>query len=521
MSRLSALLFFLILLFAWALRTNHLAQRPMHTDEAVHAVKFGNLLEHHDYRYDPYEYHGPTLNYFSLIPTWIRGEKNLVQVSEITLRGVPAFFGVVLILCYLLIRRELSWSALLVAGLFTAISPAMVFYSRYYIQEMLLVCFSCAMLLGWWRFLTSGLWAWAIFTGVSMGLLHATKETSVITFAAMLCASLIAISLDKNRTFAVWQRQWLKKVAGLVVSAMIVSALFYSSFGMNPDGVLDSYKTLLTYVDRAGGQHQAHLQPWYYYFQLLLFNHTAGHPVWSEATLVLLCLYSYWLIFFRRRQIPVVIPFIGWYALIMTISYCSFSYKTPWSMLGFYQPFILLAGFAAVYLIHSFVKRGWRISFMILLWGIAGHLLWQSLLQIGKYDCDPSNPYVYGHTSRDIFPMVARIRALAEVHPDGKNAYVEIVCSGDDYWPLPWYLRDFSRVGYWNHVDANALVAALIVASPDQENAVLQKVYEKPPPGERNLYVPMFDTYMELRPGVELRGYVTKELWDRLQQKSL
>jgi hypothetical protein len=33
--------------------------------------------------------------------------------------------------------------------------------------------------------------------------------------------------------------------------------------------------------------------------------------------------------------------------------------------------------------------------------------------------------------------------------------------------------------------------------------------------------VPLFDSYMELRPQVELRGYVTKELWDNYQRLML
>ncbi|NQT01065.1 MAG: TIGR03663 family protein, partial [Planctomycetes bacterium] len=48
---------------ALALRLPRLRQRPMHGDEAVHADKFGELLEDGVYTYDPYEYHGPTLNY--------------------------------------------------------------------------------------------------------------------------------------------------------------------------------------------------------------------------------------------------------------------------------------------------------------------------------------------------------------------------------------------------------------------------------------------------------------------------
>ncbi|MCB0293433.1 MAG: hypothetical protein KDH97_24480, partial [Calditrichaeota bacterium] len=61
----------LILALALLLRLPGLERRPMHTDEAVHAVKFGALLEEGFYEYDPFEYHGPTLNYFTLIPAWL------------------------------------------------------------------------------------------------------------------------------------------------------------------------------------------------------------------------------------------------------------------------------------------------------------------------------------------------------------------------------------------------------------------------------------------------------------------
>jgi len=65
------------ILLGFALRLPRLASRPMHTDEAVHAIKFGALLEENRYRYDPHEYHGPTLNYFTLIPAWIASAEKL------------------------------------------------------------------------------------------------------------------------------------------------------------------------------------------------------------------------------------------------------------------------------------------------------------------------------------------------------------------------------------------------------------------------------------------------------------
>ncbi|NLP10314.1 TIGR03663 family protein [bacterium] len=514
MSRRFFVLLF-ILIFAWALRTVHPAKRPMHTDEAVHAVKFGALLEHHHYHYDPFEYHGPTLNYFTLIPAWLRGQQNLLQVDEATLRIVPAFFGVLLLLTFLLFGKQWDRTALYIALALTAVSPAMVFYSRYYIQEMLLVCFSSAALAGVWRFATTGRASWAILTGVAIGLMHATKETSLIALFALLASLLFTALLNQPLFAPLRSREGVKNSILLAGVALLVSMLFYSSFGSHPAGMLDALKSIQTYLNRAVGLHQAHLHPWTYYFQLLLFNHTSGRPLWSEAAVVLLSLYSFYLILFRRSMVPALLLYLGGYALLMAVLYSVLTYKTPWSMLGFYQPMILLAAFAAARIFKSLQGNKQRLAGYAVLALMAGHLLWQTWLQNSRYDCDPSNPYVYGHTSRDVFKIVERIRRLAQAHPLAESVYIEVVCTADDYWPLPWYLRDFSQVAYWNHVELSAPLAELVVASPDQEQAVLHKVYETPPPGERNLYVPMFDDYMELRPGVELRGYVTSTLWER------
>ena len=47
--------------FALALRSPSLDQRPMHNDEAVNAIKFGQLWTQGSYQSDPNEYHGPSL----------------------------------------------------------------------------------------------------------------------------------------------------------------------------------------------------------------------------------------------------------------------------------------------------------------------------------------------------------------------------------------------------------------------------------------------------------------------------
>ena len=136
------LLILLITAAAAAFRLPDLAERPMHGDEAVNAVKLGETIEGRGYEYDPHEYHGPTLNYLTLIPAWLGGVGSFVEVREAILRVVPVVFGTLLVLLLLPLGDGLGRGAAVFASLFMAVSPAMVFYSRYFIHEMLLVCFT-------------------------------------------------------------------------------------------------------------------------------------------------------------------------------------------------------------------------------------------------------------------------------------------------------------------------------------------------------------------------------------------
>jgi 4-amino-4-deoxy-L-arabinose transferase-like glycosyltransferase len=70
----------------------------------------------------------------------------------------------------------------------------MVFYSRYFIHEMLLVFFTLLTLAAGWRYAKTRKVFWAVLTGAGIGLMFATKETFVLTVAALSFA-LIATRL--------------------------------------------------------------------------------------------------------------------------------------------------------------------------------------------------------------------------------------------------------------------------------------------------------------------------------------
>ena len=121
------------------------------------------------------------------------------------------------------------------------------------------------------------------------------------------------------------------------------------------------------------------------------------------------------------------------------------------------------------------------------------------------YASDPRNPYVYAQTVPDAVRMAARIRDLAALHPDRQAMLVAVIAPPHEQWPLPWYLRAMTQVGYWTDAkDALGLNAPVIVASTDQAerlDAVL---------GDR--YVSEF---FGVRPEVLLTVYVERGLWER------
>ena len=177
---------------ALALRYPRLDPRPMHNDEAVNAIKFGQLWEHGSYQYDPNEHHGPSLYYATLALGRLTRAPDFGHFTEARLRALTVLCGVGLIPLLLLVVDGLGKRAVVGAAFFTAVSPAMVFYSGYYIHEMLLVFFTFLAIAAGWRYWRSRKVGWAILAGAGIGLMHATKETFVIT---LFCAAL-ALALN-------------------------------------------------------------------------------------------------------------------------------------------------------------------------------------------------------------------------------------------------------------------------------------------------------------------------------------
>ncbi len=492
---------------ALALWCMGLDQRPMHNDEAVNGVKFGQLWAGGGYKYDPNEHHGPSLHYATLALGRLTGApKDFEQFTERRLRLTTVVFGVGLILLLLLVADGLGRKATLWAALLTAVSPAMVFYSRFYIHEVLLVGFTFLAIAAAWRYARSRKAGWLMLAGASVGLMHATKETFVITLAA----GVLALGLNQ-----LWSR-WLDasaappKPCGLKFSHLaaavglwlLVALVLFSSFFTNAAGPLDSVRTYLPWLNRAGGA-SPHIHSWSFYLHRLLFFHVAKGPVWSEALILVLALVGARAAFVRQGLTGVsagFVRFLTLYAFALMAAYSLIPYKTPWCLLSFWHGMILLAGVGGAWLVGRSKRRLSRIALSLLLVAGAGHLVWQAALANGPYAADRRNPYVYAQTSPDLPRLVRQVEALARAHPQGRQMLVQVMAPDSDYWPLPWYLRSFKQVGWWDQVAADPYAPVMIVSA--QFHAALD---------EKQTHV--MAGYFELRPQVFLELYVDLDLW--------
>jgi uncharacterized protein (TIGR03663 family) len=508
-SRLEGALFLALAVLAGALRFPALAARPMHADEAVHADKLGTLLEGGGYAYDPAEYHGPTLYYLTLVPAWLRGERRYAELTEVTLRAVPAALGTALVAAHVLARPLLGLAGALAAALLLAISPAMVYYSRYYIHEVALVAASFLALVAVCRYLQQPRTAWALVAGSAAGLMLATKETAPIALFALLAG--VGTSGSRVR----------RRDVGLALAAGLgVALLLFSSFLSRPAGAVDAARAYAYYLERATAV-SWHIHPWHYYLGLLAHFPADDAPFWSEGLILGLAALG-GVAAWRGTGVPDAdaraLRLLAVYTLVMLVTYSAIPYKTPWCLLGFLHGLILLGGAGTIVLARAVRSTGAKALVALALAAATAQLGFQAWAASFRFAADPRNPWVYAHTGTDVFEVVGRLQDLSAAHPAGSAMPLQVV-SRDNLWPLPFYLRRLERVAWWNGVADEAPVAPVVLLTPDMEPALVRRLYDVPPPGERELYVSAFERPLELRPGLELRAYAAASLWERFRAR--
>ncbi|HEX8353012.1 MAG TPA: flippase activity-associated protein Agl23, partial [Pyrinomonadaceae bacterium] len=412
-----------VLLAAAALRLYAPELKPLHHDEGVNGFFLTNLLRQGRYAYDPANYHGPTLYYLTLPFVALAG------LNTFVIRLVPALFGVGTVWLVLGLRRRVGAVAALAAAALLAVSPACVFYSRYFIHEMPFVFFTLALVVAALRFHETGAASDLMLASASAALMFATKETAFISVGTLALAWLTAAAWERikggggrprrgGRGAETWGGFEKLSAGGrgplVVVGAAALFALiwvaFYSSFFTNAKGVADSFKAFAVW--QKTGMSEFHGKPAHTYVKWLLQEDAPVLMLGALGALVAL---------FGRVRNRFALFAAAWGFGLMA-AYSLISYKTPWLALNFVVPLAVAGGYA-VQAAGAWAARRWPLPRpREAVWPAAAALaavacgvsLYQTyVVNFVRYD-DDSYPYVYSQTQRQFLDLVGEIERIGQ-----------------------------------------------------------------------------------------------------------
>jgi uncharacterized protein (TIGR03663 family) len=521
---LTAAMIAVAIIVAFWFRFNLIDIKPFHFDEGVNYNFLNNLAKAGEYRYDPTNYHGPTLYYLALITLRIFGE------DTFALRFWPAIFGVLAVTMLWFLRHHLGKVGTAVAAFCMALSPGLVYYSRDFIHEMSFGCFTLGIVIGALQYIETRKFIWLVLMTVSAALLITTKETSIINIAvlilAIICASVWVIARRLIREDRLNLAAVVKELKGDIASvlptadhslaALVIFAfiyiLFYSSLFKHEEGVIDFFRSIWHWTSERSDKD--HVKPFYYYLgilvklelPLLIGSLLGGVFVIRQGT-------RFWL-------------FIAAWTLGTFLAYSIIPYKTPWLVVSFLIPMAIMSGYAAqaIYQLLTTLSSKLACAAVVIIVLIScWRLSWS--VNFEKYDdndntagyftglgksmnlkpyVDALYGYVYVQTYRDTLNLVAAVKSESERLNPGKETGILLALTSGDYWPLPWYLRNY-KLDYQGRLEA----------SPDQELAI-SKPLVITTVNQQHLFDGnpnwrLVDRAFKLRPGVDLVLYAREK----------
>ena len=179
---------FLVTAIAVFLRFFWLELKPLHHDEGVNGHFLIKLLREGVYQYDPANYHGPDLYYISLAFVKVFG------LNTVSIRSSVAIFGVLTVVLVFFLRRYIGDIGSLAAALFIALSPGMVYISRYFIHEIIFVFFSLSFVVAFAYFIEKR----------KAGIFSIVWMTILLAVCFLPSANSFALYLGGENTAFVW-----------------------------------------------------------------------------------------------------------------------------------------------------------------------------------------------------------------------------------------------------------------------------------------------------------------------------
>jgi uncharacterized protein (TIGR03663 family) len=468
-----------IVLAATLLRLYDLDLKPLHHDEGVNGLFLTNLVSiSGTYRYDPANYHGPTLYYFALASVKAFG------LTTFAIRFVPALLGILTVLLVLAFRKGIGPVGTLSAAALVGFSPGAVYFSRYFIHETLLVFFTLTTVAMFARYVEKRERWTLVLASASVGFMFATKETAIITASVLTVAGIatrMCFGLDRGWRVPIvlGTRGHLLLAAIVALPFLIVIVLFYSSFLTNSQGVADAFRSFAVW-SRTGAR--AHVHPWATYLNWL----------WVEEAPILITAGVGMAVALWRHDNAFAV-FVTIWAFVVLAVYSLIPYKTPWLTLNLIVPFALVAGYG---LDMVWTRGHGRLAAVVVILLLTVALYQAISVAFVHYD-DEAYPYVYVHTKRDVIELVKQIDRISNLSHG--HSPVSIAVTSPEHFPLSWYLR-YYRTGFYGHI---VQVQDPVVIGSEYQVQALQSVL-----GDEYQRT---GTYL-LRPGVRLVLYIRRNV---------
>lgn len=431
-------LFFIIFLLGLFLRLFSPELKLLHHDEAVHAWFSYKLVTEGAYTYDPM-YHGPLLYFLTAGMFYVFGDSDLVA------RILPGLFGAAIIpLVYAIYRLGyLDQRQALMAGLFVAISPCLVYFSRFLRHDVFQLFFTVLILVALLAYLEKGKFRYAILAGLAIGGGMSLKEDMPI-FLIVLVGFGIFLLWKRHITLP---KTWFRDLLALIIVALGIMVIFYSSFGTQFDVIQTGWIRAYEHWVAMHGMCRI-CGPWFFYILLFLLYEvpiialavvgTAQFVVRHNPVSGLAERFGRRK---KREEVTVVegmtvapaeirvkekVPwdkkelFFLFSLTWLVVSLAAYAYigeKVPWLIIHQLMPMI----FVAVYLMtpkKTVIALAGCIFLILMTWHVA------------FIPTDINEPIVQVQNSEDV-RIVMKLIDASDI----------VVIASENYWPLPWYYR--------------------------------------------------------------------------------
>ena len=197
-----------------------LGSRAIHHDESLHAFYSWNLSQGAGYQHNPMM-HGPFQFEANAAIFFVLGD------SDYTARLLYALVGTAVVAMPFLLRARLGLLGALLVSTMLTFSPAMLYFSRFARNDILMAAWTLGLVISVWRYLDEGKNRYLYITSAFLALAFATKET---TYILTIILGLFLVILATSQGWSVRRRRSIVGVASPPVAATRATMEMWSAF---------------------------------------------------------------------------------------------------------------------------------------------------------------------------------------------------------------------------------------------------------------------------------------------------